>query len=153
MTENQCGCGQPAKDAYLCTTCAHRLDDDINAIAEPQGLAWDLQTAYTRQVRLGERNGSRSTETTVPYDSRAKDAATTLDTELRRWAGFLHRATGHTPPPPGLAPLARWIRPRIGWLRYNPSAATAYDEITTAVRAARRAIDRPTDTTGETETP
>ena len=144
MTEqNTCPCGRPSRDATLCVGCAHQLDAAIAEVAD--SLADDLDTALTRQARLGNRNGSRPTETPVPYDQRAGDAAAELARVLRRWAYRIKRETGSGYPPRRLALLAAWLRPRVGWLRYHPDGAEAHREILDAVRAARRIIDRPAD--------
>ncbi|WP_018658473.1 hypothetical protein [Actinomadura flavalba] len=110
-----------------------------------------------------------------PGDARASDAAAQLHAVLARWAARVADETGvrshrpthagptcHTrygtcrhpscalarriPPPPTTLPgLAAWLRPRVGWLRHHADGQTAYDQIVEAVRAARRAVDRPAE--------
>lgn len=145
MTENLCACGRPSRDATICAGCGFELDAAIAEICEPRGLAYDLDIALTRQARLGDRNGSRPTETPVPYDKRASDAAGNLKGILSGWARVIAEETGADLPPDTLAGIAAWLRPRVGWMRHHPAAAEAHEEILDAVRQARRVIDRPAD--------
>lgn len=112
--------------------------------------------------------------TAIPYADVPSAAARALHIVLRRWADLVARETGlhdwkpsgHAGPtcarchhftcqlirppvlpPPGLGELAVWLRPRVGWLRHHPAGQQAHDEITTAVRDARRAVDRPASRT------
>ncbi|MFC6885310.1 MULTISPECIES: hypothetical protein [Actinomadura] len=93
MNEPRCACGQPARDATFCASCAYRLDEAIAQISVHHGLAWDLELATTRQARLGDRGGPRSAQVPLPYDERAGDAATTLHRALARWAAVIARET------------------------------------------------------------
>lgn len=115
--------------------------------------------------------------TAIPYADVPSAAAGALHTVLKRWADRVAAETGlqswtssgHLGPtcarchhftcqlirPPVLPPtgpgqlaeLARWLRPRVGWLRHHPRGQDAYDEIITAVCDARRAVDRPVNRT------
>lgn len=172
MTENLCACGRPSRDATICAGCGFELDAAIAEICEPHGLAYDLDIALTRQARLGDRNGSRPTETSVPYDKRASDAGKHLKGVLVGWARLVaeelgiysdtnRRGIGPTcrrcdhascraipaipQPPDNLAGLATWLRPRVGWMRHHPAGAEAHDEILDAVKRARRVCDRPAE--------
>jgi hypothetical protein len=120
-------------DAAIADVCAHH------------GLGWDLDLALARQVCIGARDGSRPTETAWPWDDRAGKAAAELMRVLRKWAYRIKDETGAGYPPRKMAPLAGWLRPRVGWLRHHPDGAAAHGEILDAVRAARRTVDRPAD--------
>jgi hypothetical protein len=145
VTANLCACGRPSPDATVCPACAYRLTDALTDVTGPRGLAYDLDVATARQARLGDRNGSRPTETPVPYDARASEAAAHLKGVLVGWARVVCEDYGADLPPDDLAAIAAWLRPRVGWLRHHPAAVEAHDEIVEAVRAARRVIDRPAD--------
>lgn len=144
-TENLCACGRPSRDATICMGCACELDAAIAEICEVRGLAYDLDIALSRQARLGDRNGSRSTETPVAYDKRASEAAKNLKGILVGWTRVIAEETGADLPPDTLAGIATWLRPRVGWMRHHPAGAEAHDEIIDAVRLARRVIDRPAE--------
>lgn len=184
MTENQCPCGRPSRDATLCVTCAHQLDDAIAEICDH--LAEDLDIALTRQARIDRPSGTRTPAegddgrqwpgtlrpTAIPFDPGTSDVAYTLRRILAGWAqlvaegigvysetnrrgiGPVCRRCAHSScrsilpipaPPESLGGLARWLRPRVGWLRHHPAAADAYTQILDAVHRARRVIDRPAD--------
>lgn len=164
---HDCACGRPIQDtAVVCPHCGFQLDAALAEIVEYRGLAYDLDAAVSRQVRIGQREGSRSAETPLPYNKRASDAATHLRSVLVSWARIVHEETDPAPigptcrrckhrscrairfrqlPPDTLAGIATWLRPRVGWLRHHRAGAEAWDEITQAVRDARRAVDRPAE--------
>jgi len=104
--------------------------------------------------------------TPSPYDHAASVAARALHNTLATWCRFIDEHL--TPRPAGpfchrcahgscqlirdrdlpddtITSIARWLIPRAGWLRHHPAGAEALDEIQDAVRAARRAVDRPAD--------
>ena len=170
MTHDCEGCGRPTADgATICTTCAIRLDAAIADVCSYHGLAYDLDLAISRQSRLGSRDGSRSTEAAVPFDNRADKAARDLRAVLNRWARLIAKETGAGTVPTlgpacrscqhrscrdirtrglpgeGIAAVAAWLRPRVGWLRHHVDGGDAYDQILEAVKQARKVCDRPAD--------
>lgn len=144
---SDCGtCSRPIADgAVICVTCAYQIDDAIQDVAAYRGLAYDLDIAVTRQARIGQRSGGKSTETPLAYDQRASDADDALKKALAKWAHTIAFETGAEPPTGDLAHIATWLRPRVGWLRHHEQGALAWTEILDAVRDARRVIDRPAD--------
>lgn len=124
MTEPRCGCGNPVRDATLCTACGLRLDNALDQITDHHGLGWDLDIALTRQARI-TRTGGRPTPdedrdeqrqmpgtlrpTPAPYDQRAADAARTLRAALHTWAQIAAHETGvHSPTNRrGIGPVCR----------------------------------------------
>jgi hypothetical protein len=164
---HDCACGRPIQDtAIVCPHCAHQLDAVLAEVVAYQGLAYDLDMAISRQARIGKREGARSAETPLSYNQRASDAAAHLRSVLVSWARIVHEETDPPPfgptcrrckhrsckairyrqlPPDTLAGIAAWLRPRVGWLRHHRAGAEAWDEITKAVRDARRAVDRPAE--------
>lgn len=147
MSATPCGrCGRPVPDAFVCASCSFKVDEALSSIGAYQGLAWDLTATLTRQDRIGDRNsGSRSAEKPLPFKENASDASQRLLTVLRYWANRIVQETGADPAPANLAPLAVWLRPRVGWLRHHQDGAKAFGAILDAVHEARRVIDRPPD--------
>lgn len=139
-------CGRPTGDgATVCPAHAHELDEMVSIVGAFHGLAWTLEVAYTRQDRIGQRNGGRSAETSLPWNDKASDASKALYAALRRWADVVARETRDNAPPAELAPLARWLRPRIGWLRHHQHGADAYHDIRAVYKAAVRVVGPPPD--------
>lgn len=111
--------------------------------------------------------------TPLLYEQAAVTAALVLRAALHRWASVVAHGTGvHAPtnvrgigpacrrrcthgscraipaipaPPHTLTGLAAWLRPRVGWLRHHHDGQRAQQEILSAVRAARAAVDRPAE--------
>lgn len=160
-------CSRPmGEQATFCAGCAYKLDAALADVCTYHGLAYDLDLAITRQARIGSRDGSRPTEAAVPVNLKASEVAGNLKGILSSWARVVHEETdapllGPTCrrcqhgscaairhrelPPDTLTGIAAWLRPRVGWLRHHEAGAEAYDEITEAVRDARRIVDRPAD--------
>lgn len=161
-------CQRPmGEQATFCAADAYNLDAALADITAYRGLAYDLDLAITRQARIGSRDGSRPTEAAVPYNVKASETAANLKGVLASWAKLIIEETGagtvltlgpacrtcqHSScreirtqglPADTLTGIAAWLRPRVGWLRHHPAGAGAYDEITEAVREARRICDRP----------
>lgn len=146
MSAIPCGCcGRPVADGFVCPADSFRLDEAIQSISAYHGLAWALEITLTRQDRFGTRNGSRSAEKPVPFNHKASTASGRLLSVLRYWANRVARETGDNRPPSDLAPLATWLRPKVGWLRYHEEGARAHTTILDAVADVRRVIDRPPD--------
>jgi hypothetical protein len=148
VTDHPCEvCGRPqGDDATFCAACAHLLDASLADVCAYHGLAYDLDIAITRQARIGSRDGSRPATAPMPYDDRAAKTAEHLRGVLASWALLVIQETrADAPADQTLTGLAAWFRARVGWLRHHVAGAEAHDEITTAVRAARRVCDRPAD--------
>ena len=142
-------CSRPAPDTSICYPCEHELTAEVRSVSEARGLAWDLDLAISKQnvFRTSSGVSGGSDEPPIPMDERASAVSRALCRALDRWAGVVRRETGLTAPSstPNLAELASWLHPRLGWLRHHADAAEAHREITTAVRMARRTVDRPAD--------
>lgn len=145
----------------ICGTCSGRL---LRGLADVPSLDRHLDLAITRQARLGA-SGARGRETPLPWDERAREAATILSGTLVAWADTIAAgATRHHGPacrscvhascaritlthPPGHTPgdVALWLLRHRARLLARHDAADAADEIHAAIRHARRAIDRAPD--------
>jgi hypothetical protein len=147
---------------HVCRACSAQLLRDL---ADVPNLGHHLDLALTRQARLGDRGGSRPTETALPYDPRARTAIQVLRSTLVGWhrtlaadqlrAGPICRACEHSTctwlhrartPADTLPDIARWLLRQRAALLGHHAAAEAVDELGAAIRQARRAIDRPAAT-------
>ena len=133
MTQAACACGQPIRDAYLCTGCT----DDLRwilitaAILGPQ-----LDIARSRQARLTAPNGSSGSRNhPLPYDPRAAEAADSLASVLRIVSG--------QPAMAAIQPMALGLLHEVPRIRQRPDAPDILGAITQDTRQARRVIDRP----------
>ena len=124
MSETPCQCGQPVRDATLCTACAMRLDDALALLCGYHGLTHDLNITTARQDRIDrptsrphidDRDDIRQwpgtlKPTPIPYDDRAANATATLHRVLTAWADRIATETGirtWRPAPGGPFPICR----------------------------------------------
>jgi hypothetical protein len=141
MAECQ-ACSRPAPDATICPSCT---DTTAAHLRQVPWLTEQLTITLTRQSRMGDRNGPRSTETPVYFDQRASVDLETFRVDLARWAAAVaeHREISvdeHNP-----AGLSRWLLRWNGAAAQHPDAADYVSDIAAMVRAAERTIDRAPD--------
>lgn len=135
-------CTSPAGDG--CALCPRCGDDLARDLADVPDLATELDITRSRQDRIdGDRAGPRSTSSGLPWKETASDAAWVLAHTLTSWARDLATTRGVALDADGLADTAGWLRNRLDWLRAHPDVEAAFAEIVSAVRNARRAVDRP----------
>lgn len=133
----KCACSRPVHDAVICRTCT----DDLGAALATAADIWDdLQSAISRQTRMGEHAIVRSGRSTVlPWDDSASVAASSLARTLSRWATEI---AGEDSAIPATTPsVATWLRKRTAAIRQHEAAAACVDEITGAVSRAMAVID------------
>lgn len=88
-------CTRPVIDhGYLCHDCSADLE---KALALTADLAADLEITITRRDRVGDRNG-RATETPLPYNAAAAEAAAEVRAILEAWATRIIDARGIATP-------------------------------------------------------
>lgn len=63
VTAQDCDCGRPAPDAFLCKVCIRRLEQRY---AELPALMDDLLVTLTRQDNIGEASGGERTKGSAP---------------------------------------------------------------------------------------
>ncbi|MEW2442800.1 hypothetical protein [Micromonospora marina] len=131
-----------ADTAYACPLCTDRAYRDLCAVV---GLADAARDTANGLVRYGP--GTRRTDIDAPTPGNLT-AATVLDeitTTLTTWARHIATERGVDPPTghDPLATAARWLATQLGWLRHQPCAAEAYDEIADVRRRTVRLADRP----------
>lgn len=143
------GCARPAGSATatVCATCGRIL---TRHLVDVDWLVDELETSYTRQTRYGGGSGgarSSSSSTPLLYDDRASKALTRLTAALAGAVVDLQasRTSGWLPPRPGPVGAARWIKARVHDLRHLEGGNDHAFAIISAVKAARRAVDRPND--------
>jgi hypothetical protein len=137
-------CSRPQDQGLTCHACTSALEYELRDV--PAVVA-ELDVTLAKQARMeggkaglaSERNG---------YHQGASLAADYLQNTLTTWArdvaevGFLAE---HFTSPPRAA--ARILLNHITEIRRHPAAAELHDEITSAVRQARAAADRPANRT------
>lgn len=130
-------CDTPVADAFVCTTCTHRLRV---ALGDVPDLLTELDVDLTRQSRSGNRVGGRSPETPLPFDVDASITRDALVSTMRTWALVLAGDLLGTPPADTALPAH--LGARITHIRQHPDAGQIVDEITAAVTAARDHLHR-----------
>lgn len=146
-------CTQPAHEAFLCSRCGHQLAVDLDDVAglltgargDPlDSLAAELATTRYRLDAVAARSPiGRDADKPLPWKEPAADAAWVLADTLVAWARDLAGIRGVLLDAHTVAEVATWLARRVDWIRQHPRAGQAHDEITNAVRNARRAVDRP----------
>ncbi|GGM65083.1 hypothetical protein GCM10012275_39540 [Longimycelium tulufanense] len=153
-------CGNPATGA-VCRLCLGRLAGDLAEVAD---LVVELEATIARQVRTGQRVGSRPADVGLPYNSGAAEVARDLRNVLSTWVRDLWETYGPRRPMPtdGTKPdgtrgaelepldldntlraMAAWLRRHPSWVEQHPAGGDLVDEITDAIERARRAVDLP----------
>jgi hypothetical protein len=148
-TTDGCGvCSSPTgDDGHLCKLHTDDLLRDLQAVPE---LVEELEVTVTRQARINaEKHGGRSAERPLPWNEHAAIVASDLNTTLNAWAldtsrlGEDERDLLVDHHYTDTKAVAGWLARNIRTLRQHPEAGQAHDELTNAVREARRAVDRP----------
>lgn len=122
------------------------------------GLAQDLTVAITKQSRFTQMPGSgrptkRATdehrtvlaEQPLAFGYAASEARTVLASTLAYWTAAIAEQRGLSHPAYTLTDMATFLATQVQWIRNQPAGNEAHDELTTAIRNARRAVDRPQD--------
>ncbi|MFB4320655.1 hypothetical protein [Actinomadura sp. 21ATH] len=149
-------CDRPADRGRPCGACSAELGRALTSVA---WLAGELDTTLSRQT--SKTGGGRSAETPMVFDPRASKAARILRSTLVGWvrameiepregpvcAACEHPSCRMLPYSRGPADtcqsMAAWLSAGLSRLLRHPAASEACEELTAAVRAAQRAVDRP----------
>jgi hypothetical protein len=143
-------CDEPLADAgSICHGDARRLAFVLRDV--PQ-LVIELDTTITRRARVAHRSGpggsSELDPVRVPFHEGASNALEQLRASLKGWAENLAEENGYTVSTKGqqhLGYFAVFLSARMSEVRMKGWAPDMYEEVTDAVRRARRAIDAPPD--------
>lgn len=150
-----CDCGRPTRDnAYACEDCAETLS---RALGQVPAVDTELETSAAKQKGLDYRRvgsgkgGNKPAEMPGPANMAAADARTHLNHLLVYLAGYCHKnQVRNSDPRDGLPnqdspALSRWLLWRVDGLMFHEAAPIAVKQISEAVNAGLRIIDRPAD--------
>lgn len=144
MTCHVPDCDQLTADAYVCTTCAHRLR---TALADVPDLDAELVVTLTRQDRPATTSrGPRHVDPPLPYRISTSIIRDALAHTLRTWALTINGDLLGHPPATTSSGLATWLRDRVEDIRQHPAGGAAVDELCAAVDAARDEVHGPART-------
>lgn len=137
-------CRRDHKDSYACASCVGRLTADLKAVP---ALVEELEITRCRLDNLGADPG-KSSETRMVWSEAASDALFVLSNTLGTWARDLWdiNGTGTFTVDPHPASLALFLQRYPSWLAAHEAIDEMDDEIRSAVKNARHAIDRRQDT-------
>lgn len=154
------GCDRPSPDAAVCAGCGQRLSARLS---EAAGLWPELETTVARQGRSGDptpRAGHPAPAQPIrpglgdpahdqqtgwpaglPVDLAASETADVVRNTATTWARVIAEETGADAPTTTVA-LLRWLARRCEWIRHQPWAVEAVDELGTLPGLIWRAVDR-----------
>jgi hypothetical protein len=143
-------CEEPIPDAgTICHGDARRLAFTLRDVPS---LVIELDTTITRRARVAHRSGpggsSELDPVRVPFHEGASKALDDLRVSLRGWAENLADENGYQVSTKGqvhLGYFAVFLSARMSEVRMKDWAPDMFDEVSDAVRRARRAIDAPPD--------
>jgi len=150
-------CGRPT-DGTVCHPCAQRLAARLRTAAD---LWPDLQAVIARQTRHGDptpragrpapaepiRPGVTAADqeagwpSGLPVDLAASDVADTVRSTVHTWARDIAANVG-ADLPDTVPEVMRWLASRMEWIRHQPTAGEALDELSDACAAVVRTVDR-----------
>lgn len=141
-------------DRFICQPCGDWLAHDLGDIP---ALVEQLEIDLSKQhgVQLGK--GKPGTETVdaedkkyagtltpkpIPYDLRASEALTDLKIVLVGWTRVLVEDRNQPWPQDDPVSISRWLMCRVDLIRDHEAGDEAIREVRTAVKKARRTLDR-----------
>lgn len=134
-------CDRPVGDGYVCQRCADRLE---RALGDIPALWEELDTVLTKQARYAAAEFRRG-EQALPFNAAASELGWVLRNTLATWCRLIGEERGKELPEDNPPAIARWMLNHVGWLRHHRAGHEAVEEITSAVNAIRKAVDRPAE--------
>lgn len=157
-----CGRPQRADTAVVCTRCADQLACRLHAAA---GLWPDLLTTCAGQARMGEPGprarglapaqpirpgrGDPAADqqpgwpTGLPVPLAAAEVRDAVRNTVTTWVRHIATERGAACPVGTTPTLLRWLASQTEWLRHQPYADEALDELGYAAGRVEPAVDRP----------
>lgn len=134
-------CNLPVGDGYVCQKCSRKLEIALGDV----GALWEqLDIVLTRQARYSDAQG-RGGDKALPFNPEASEIGWVLRNTLTTWCRLIAEERGWDLPEDEPAKIAGWILHHMTWLRGQEAGHLAIEEITSAVNAVRRAVDRPAE--------
>lgn len=139
-------CGTETRDdAYLCDDCC---DKAARAIGEVPWLDDELDITLAKIKAAGDA-GPASAETALPLNLAASAKRATLRHALVMAVRFCdeegvrHRCPNNDLPQDNIQAMSRWMLWRIDGLALNDMGPQVIADVVSAIRAAKRVIDKP----------
>src|SRR5690606_26020463 len=153
-------CDRPVADATVCTGCANRTATRLRDAAD---LWPELAVTIARLDRMGNPtpragrpapaspirpDGDPATDQVtgwpsgLPVNLFASEVGDAVRSTVTAWARHIADEVG-ADLPDGMPELLRWLAGRMEWVRDQPWAAEAIDELGEVPRLLARALDRP----------
>lgn len=160
MTTTCATCGRPVADAHVCTGCATRTAARLRTAAD---LWPELDTTIARLDRMGDptpRAGRPAPASPIrpdgdpasdqvtgwpsglPVNLAASETADVVRNTVTAWAKAVADEVG-ADLPGDMPELMRWLAGRIEWVRHQPWAPEAIDELAGMPGLLAKAVDRP----------
>lgn len=144
-------CDRPTRDnAYLCDQC---IDRAARALGDIPWLDAELETTISKQRASGTEHGSGATEKPLPINPAAHAKREALRAALVNAIRFSSEEGVKTADPAvtiwtdaltnNLIAMSRWMLWRLDGLALNPMGPEHVAAIVSAVKDARRIIDKP----------
>lgn len=132
------GCDNPADGFYMCAPCAHSTQKNLNDLKT--WILDDLLIVITKQTKIADKHGSRSTNITpLPYN----DQASKLNTQT---INLMREIDKHINPNNQVEhprKLAHHLEVNIKAIRLNATATTLAGELNDLTLQIKQTIDRP----------
>lgn len=132
-------CDRPVGDGYCCQRCADRLSV---ALGDVPALWEELETVLVKQARYAAAEFRRG-EQALPFNDVASELGWVLRNTLGTWCRLVAEERGKTLPTDDAPSMAKWLLSHVEWLRHHRAGHEAVEEVLSAVREIRKAVDRP----------
>jgi hypothetical protein len=138
-------CDAPQDAGLLCSSCCDQLERDLGDVP---AIVVDLDITISRQAKIGQAGKGGPAHERTPVHLGAVAVADDLQNTLTSWARDVTEACGWvwvaSKAPPSSQSAAALLM-CIDTIRRHPAVAELVDEVTDAIRQARRVVDRPLD--------
>lgn len=130
---------RPTADALICQSC---LDDLRAELRQVPWLVEQLGITLTRQARVGERNGPRSSETPLPYHVGASDELDVLRDTLWVWARAVAEQRGiDLPEVKDSVELGQWMLRHPHDIAQHTDVGELHGDVLAILKTIRHTID------------